>query len=244
MKLSLQPTLSCILLVVSSAGCTNLRGNQAVQEQPAIPSVATTPALTNPLQRPAVTASPANFVAQVVQAVGPAVVRIDSTRTADETLTGSPLERFFGNEAPAPERRVQRGTGSGFILSQDGRLLTNAHVVAGADQVSVVLKDGRRFDGQVIGTDPVTDVAVVKIKATGLPTVKLGNSETLVPGQWAIAIGNPLGLDNTVTQGIISATGRSSADVGVPDKRVHFIQTDAAINPGNSGGPLLNDRAE
>ncbi len=140
------------------------------------------------------------------------------------------------------QRRVQQGTGSGFILSQEGHLLTNAHVVAEADQVTVILKDGRRFAGKVLGSDPVTDVAVIKIEATGLPTVKLGNSEKLVPGQWAIAIGNPLGLDNTVTQGIISATGRSSSDVGVPDKRVQFIQTDAAINPGNSGGPLLNDR--
>jgi S1-C subfamily serine protease len=117
-------------------------------------------------------------------------------------------------------------------------------VVSGAESVEVTLKDGRTFNGRVVGTDPVTDVAVVKINATNLPTVRVGRSDNLVPGQWAIAIGNPLGLDSTVTAGIISATGRSSSQVGVPDKRVSFIQTDAAINPGNSGGPLLNDRGE
>jgi S1-C subfamily serine protease len=121
--------------------------------------------------------------------------------------------------------------------------MTNAHVVEGADTVTVTLKDGRTFDGEVVGVDPVTDVAVIKIEATDLPTVRIGSSQNLVPGQWAIAIGNPLGLDNTVTAGIISATERSSSQVGV-DKRVRFIQTDAAINPGNSGGPLLNDQGE
>lgn len=106
--------------------------------------------------------------------------------------------------------------------------------------MSVTLKDGRTFTGKVIGTDRMTDVAVVKIDANALPTASLGNSDQLRPGEWAIAIGNPLGLDNTVTTGIISGTGRSGSQVGVPDKRVSFIQTDAAINPGNSGGPLLN----
>lgn len=189
-----------------------------------------------------------NFIAVAVERVGPAVVRIDAARKVSNNLP-DPLNnpffrRFFGDDSPAPSERVERGTGSGFILSQDGRLLTNAHVVAGADTVEVTLKDGRTFQGKVLGADPVTDVAVVKIEATGLPTVPIGKSENLVPGQWAIAIGNPLGLDNTVTAGIISATGRSSSQVGVPDKRVSFIQTDAAINPGNSGGPLLNDRGE
>jgi len=139
---------------------------------------------------------------------------------------------------------VVRGTGSGFIFKSDGLVLTNAHVVDGTDTVTVTLKDGREFTGQVLGEDTLTDVAVVKIQATDLPVVKVGNSEQLRPGEWAIAIGNPLGLDNTVTAGIISGTGRSSADVGVPDKRINFIQTDAAINPGNSGGPLLNQQGQ
>lgn len=227
-----------LLAIASSAGCAELR-SRTLPEQPA--PVANP--LANQLERTTTVANPSNFVAKVVEQVGPAVVRIDATQNA--TGGAGPLERFFGDQNPAPERRrVRQGTGSGFILTQDGRLLTNAHVVADADEVTVILKDGRRFEGEVVGTDPVTDVAVIKIEATGLPTVKLGNSENLVPGQWAIAIGNPLGLDNTVTQGIISATGRSSSEVGVPDKRVRFIQTDAAINPGNSGGPLLNDRGE
>jgi S1-C subfamily serine protease len=139
---------------------------------------------------------------------------------------------------------VERGTGSGFIISADGQILTNAHVVDGADTVNVILKDGRSFQGKVLGEDPITDVAVVKIQAENLPIVTLGNSDQLLPGEWAIAIGNPLGLDNSVTAGIISATGRSSREVGVPDKRIGFIQTDAAINPGNSGGPLLNAAGE
>ncbi|MBD2743056.1 HhoA/HhoB/HtrA family serine endopeptidase [Coleofasciculus sp. FACHB-1120] len=189
-----------------------------------------------------------NFIAEAAEKVGPAVVRIDAARTVSQDIPDtfrSPFfRRFFGNEMPVPEERVERGTGSGFILSADGRLMTNAHVVAGSDKVKVTLKDGRTMEGRVVGSDPVTDVAVVKIDATKLPTVRLGDSNNLIPGQWAIAIGNPLGLDNTVTVGIVSATGRSSSQVGVPDKRVRFIQTDAAINPGNSGGPLLNARGE
>jgi Do/DeqQ family serine protease len=186
-----------------------------------------------------------NFITQVVENVGPAVVRIDSSRTVTSRMPkvfNNPLFRdFFGADLPAePQRRVERGTGSGFMINSNGEILTNTHVVEGADTVNVTLKDGRTFVGKVVGTDPMTDVAVVKIQANNLPAVTLGNSEQLKPGEWAIAIGNPLGLDNTVTTGIISATGRSSSQVGVPDKRVNFIQTDAAINPGNSGGPLLN----
>jgi S1-C subfamily serine protease len=189
-----------------------------------------------------------NFIAEAAQKVGPSVVRIDSARTVASKMPqafDNPLFRqFFGEGQPQQEEQVERGTGSGFILSSDGQVLTNAHVVDGADVVRVTLKDGRTFDGKVLGADPLTDVAVVKINAQDLPAVQLGNSENLVAGQWAIAIGNPLGLDNTVTVGIISATGRSSSEVGIPDKRVRFLQTDAAINPGNSGGPLLNDRGE
>ena len=189
-----------------------------------------------------------NFIATAVQKVGPAVVRIDASRPISSALPENfkhPLfRRFFGESegqegragSAAPER-VEQGTGSGFIISSDGRLITNAHVVNGADKVQVTLKDGTSYEGKVLGTDSFTDVAVIKIEASDLPTVSLGNAENLIPGEWAIAIGNPLGLDNTVTVGIVSALGRSSSQVGVPDKRVRFIQTDAAINPGNSGGP-------
>ncbi len=188
-----------------------------------------------------------NFVVDAVHKVGPAIVRIDAAREVKSRKNGLGSEfpdDFFGIEPPSSKRRVERGTGSGFLISSDGQILTNAHVIDGADRVRVFLKDGRNFEGKVLGEDTVTDVAVVKIDAQNLPMVSLGNSENLQPGEWAIAIGNPLGLDNSVTMGIISATGRSSRDVGVPDKRIGFIQTDAAINPGNSGGPLLNSAGE
>jgi len=190
--------------------------------------------------------NPGNFVTTVVNRVGPAVVRIDSARVVrNETpneFNNPFFRRFFGEDGPTPQERETRGSGSGFIVTNDGKIFTNAHVVEGATTVTVTLKDGRKFDGKVLGADSLTDVAVVQINAKDLPTVSTGNSDQLQPGQWAIAIGNPLGLDNTVTTGIISATGRSSNQVGVPDKRVNFIQTDAAINPGNSGGPLIDER--
>ena len=187
-----------------------------------------------------------NFVTNVVEQVGPAVVRIDASRTVSSSLPeefANPLfRRFFGNSMPAPGDRQEQGSGSGFVVESNGIIFTNAHVVDRADRVEVTLKDGRKFPGKVLGVDTLTDVAVIEIQAENLPTVSLGDSTRLQPGEWAIAIGNPLGLDNTVTTGIVSATGRSSAQIGVPDKRVNFIQTDAAINPGNSGGPLIDSR--
>lgn len=201
------------------------------------------PASTTPSPSPLA----ANFIVQAVEQVGAAVVRINAARTVTTQVPAPFNDPFFGRFfgiPTEPEERVEQGTGSGFIISDDGQILTNAHVVNGTDTVQVVLKDGRIFEGKVLGRDAVTDVAVVKIDETNLPTVKLGDSEHLQPGEWAIAIGNPLGLDNTVTGGIISAIGRSSREVGVPDKRIGFIQTDAAINPGNSGGPLLNAQGE
>lgn len=190
-----------------------------------------------------------NFVSQVVREVGPGVVRINASRkvaTNVPPMFNDPFFRqFFGDRVPQiPDEQIQRGTGSGFIISEDGKILTNAHVVDGATEVTVNLKDGRVFEGKVLGSDPLTDLAVIQINAENLPVLEIGNSDDLVIGEWAIAIGNPLGLDNTVTTGIISATGRSSSEIGVGDKRLDFIQTDAAINPGNSGGPLLNANGE
>jgi Do/DeqQ family serine protease len=194
-------------------------------------------------------AAPKSFIPEVVQRVGPAVVRIDASRTVKTAMPDQiqdPLLRKFLEEhqlmKPFPQN--ESGVGSGFILKANGQIVTNAHVVDGADTVTVTLKDGRSFKGDVVGADPLTDVAMIKIDAQNLPTVQLANSDQLQPGEWAIAIGNPLGLDNTVTDGIVSATGRSSGQVGAPDQRVDFIQTDAAINPGNSGGPLLNAQGE
>ncbi|WP_217651870.1 HhoA/HhoB/HtrA family serine endopeptidase [Hydrococcus rivularis] len=220
--------------------------SKQTQETPQIVPTAFSKAL--PIPSGSASQENLNFIARAAQKVGPAVVRIDAARQVSQQVPESfdqPFfRRFFGQDLPIPREYIERGTGSGFILSADGRLLTNAHVVEGAARVKVTLKDGQIYDGQVVGIDKVTDVAVVKINASDLPTVTLGNAENLQPGEWAIAIGNPLGLDNTVTVGIISALGRSSSDVGVPDKRVRFIQTDAAINPGNSGGPLLNAAGE
>ena len=187
------------------------------------------------------------FIASVADQVGPSVVRIDSSRTVAQRpgpFNDPFFREFFGDMWEQPSTRVERGQGSGFIVESDGIIWTNSHVVEGADTVTVTLRDGREFSGEVVGEDPLTDVAVIKVNSQDLPTVTLGNSEELRPGEWAIAIGNPLGLDNTVTAGIVSATGRTSAQIRVPDKRVQFIQTDAAINPGNSGGPLLNERGE
>lgn len=197
----------------------------------------------------ATTATSPNFVTRVVNQAGASVVRINAAKIVETELPvpfNDPYFRhFFGSQLPnLPDRQIQEGTGSGFIVSADGLILTNAHVIADADRVTVTLKDGRTLEGQVMGTDTLTDLAVVKIEAVDLPILTFGDAEKLQIGEWAIAIGNPLGLDNTVTTGIISATGRSSSQIGVGDKRINFIQTDAAINPGNSGGPLLNAKGE
>ncbi|MEO0768518.1 MAG: HhoA/HhoB/HtrA family serine endopeptidase [Cyanobacteria bacterium J06649_4] len=253
-----------LLLLGTSAGWI---GHNYLYAQRVTPLQATEPSLPEVIPTAQETIAPAppiqglpvdsNFIANAVNRVGPSVVRIDASRSVSDL--SDPFERrlfkrFFGNEGPEdspfpqrpqlPEERLEQGTGSGFILSDDGKLLTNAHVIEGADTVNVTLKDGRTFTGEVMGSDPVTDVAVIKIEATDLPVAPLGTTSNLSPGQWAIAIGNPLGLDNTVTAGIISALDRTSTQVGIADKRVQFIQTDAAINPGNSGGPLLNSNGE
>lgn len=214
------------------------------------PTIAALPSAAISQSATAAAVANSNFITTVVKQVGPAVVRIDTSRTVTArapAIFDSPLFRqFFGNAFPTPpsQSQVERGAGSGFIVSANGRIITNAHVVQGVSTVQVTLKDGRTFQGKVLGADAVTDVAVIKIEADNLPTVTLSNSDQIEPGQWAIAIGSPLGLDNTVTAGIISATGRSSGQVGIPDERVNFIQTDAAINPGNSGGPLLNQQGQ
>lgn len=223
------------------------------QAEPA-PSSSTTvdvPALIAQRQSPTITAvGNSSFVTAAVNRVGPAVVRLDTERTitrrVDPFFDDPVFRRFFGDsfQGQLPPEQL-RGLGSGFIIDKSGLILTNAHVVDKADRVTVRLKDGRTFDGKVQGIDEVTDLAVVKINAgNSLPVAPLGSSSNVQVGDWAIAVGNPLGFDNTVTLGIVSTLKRSSAQVGISDKRLDFIQTDAAINPGNSGGPLLNDRGE
>ena len=187
------------------------------------------------------------FVAEAVARVAPAVVRIDTERRVmvagvDPAFEDPFLRDLFGD---LPGSRRESGQGSGVIIDREGLVLTNAHVVDRADRVQVTLADGRQLDGTVEGVDTVTDLAVVRLPATqGLRAAPLGDSEDLLPGDWAIALGNPYGLDSTVTLGIVSSLHRNISTLGFTDKRLELIQTDAAINPGNSGGPLINAAGE
>ena len=185
--------------------------------------------------------------ASVAEHVKPAVVFIRSERRQQTTSRRLPpgFEDFFQGGPRRPQ--IEQGSGSGFIVSQDGYILTNNHVVQGADRVTVRLFDNREFSATTVGTDPATDVAVIKIQATSLPTVKLGDADSTDIGNWVLAIGNPLGeaFTFTVTAGIISAKGRLLSGLNQSKYAIQdFIQTDAAINPGNSGGPLVNVRGE
>jgi serine protease Do len=198
----------------------------------------------------------------VVKKVNPAVVFIEVERTLPNARRRSLspfggreqsgdefFRRFFGQD-PSDQRgprrqqmprtpRRQQGQGSGFIVSEDGYIITNNHIVSGMDEVNVTLSDGREFLAEVVGTDPPSDVAVIKIDAQNLPALEMGDSSAVDVGQWVLAIGNPFGLSHTVTAGIVSATGRSGRGI---TQFEDFIQTDAAINPGNSGGPLVDLR--
>ncbi len=189
-------------------------------------------------------------MAEVVAAARPAVVNISTSHTVRTPGISSPFfndpffNRFFGEEfgnLRRPRQYKQSSLGSGVIVNRDGYILTNYHVIKDADEIKVKLSDDREFKGKVIGKDARTDIAVVKIDSDHLPTLVLGDSEKLKVGETVIAIGNPFGLNQTVTSGIVSATGR--ANVGIADYE-DFIQTDAAINPGNSGGALVNVRGE
>ncbi len=205
-----------------------------------------------------------DLIADVAEKVAPSVVSVNVEKTATlnaPDLSGLPfgdelMKRFFGmsgggDGSPftpfggAPGQSAQRtitGNGSGVILSQDGYILTNNHVIASVDKVSITLNDGRQFPARLIGRDTYSDVAVLKIDAPAhLTAITLGDSDKLRPGEWVIAVGSPLGYDHTVTQGIVSALSRK---IPALNSNVSFIQTDAAINPGNSGGPLVNLRGE
>lgn len=188
-----------------------------------------------------------NPIVNIVKQSSPAVVNIDTetmvTRNARVfPFQGDPFfEEFFGQIMPPqqPQRQVpQRGKGSGFIIGKEGYVLTNNHVIEGADKVKVTLMDGRAFDAEKVGQDPTFDLAIIKIKASNLPSLELGDSDKTEVGEWVVAIGNPLGFENTVTAGVISAKNRTLQAPGVNFQG--FMQTDAAINPGNSGGPLID----
>lgn len=201
--------------------------------------------------------SPKNVFVPIVKSASPAVVNISTSRTVDQKSFRSPLmddpffRRFFGDQFPnggghngqgnKPRQKKESSLGSGVIVSSSGYIITNNHVVAKADEIKVVMNDKREFIGKVIGTDPKTDLAVIKIDAKDLPSVPWGNSDGLEVGEYVLAIGNPFGLNQTITMGIVSAVGR--ANVGIADYE-DFIQTDAAINPGNSGGALVNVNGE
>ena len=228
------------------AGLLDLPTRSLAQENARSPVIAQVKAPAIPAARPLVELSDA--FAAVADVVRPSVVYIQSQRTeqaSPQRRLPPDLERFF----PRPDRgpRLEEGSGSGFIVSQDGYIITNNHVVEGSSRVIVRLLDRREFTARVVGTDPNTDVAVVKIEAEGLKPVALGNSDTTRVGEWVLAVGNPLGegLTFTVTQGIVSAKGRSLRGLNASRLSISdFIQTDAAINPGNSGGPLVNMRGE
>jgi len=247
-------TATLLFLTLLSAGGLGLGGcsqleNPLAPRQESPQAQQTPPEPDNEINRPLEPLpEDTNFVVDVVKRVEPAVVQINTSKTIQsqqpEIFRDPFFRRFFGDELPQQQERIVRGVGSGFVIEADGKILTNAHVVAEADTVVVTFANGRTLEGKVLGSDPVTDIAVVQIPANNLPTVTLGNSDQVQPGQWAIAIGNPLGLDQTVTVGVISAINRSSADIRASDIRGDFIQTDAAINPGNSGGPLLNARGQ
>ena len=187
-------------------------------------------------------AVPPGGYADLVEEVSPAVVFIEvegMARAGGQLPQNMPpqMRRFFEDQWPDRERRG-KGLGSGFIISQDGQIVTNHHVVAGADQVTVKLADGRKFDAEIVGSDPMTDLALLKVEAdAALPVVEFGDSDALRVGDEVVAVGNPFGLGGTVTSGIVSALSRDIRSGPFDD----FIQTDAAINRGNSGGPLFND---
>ncbi|HKW95640.1 MAG TPA: Do family serine endopeptidase [Methylomirabilota bacterium] len=243
-------TVVVVLLVAAAGGGYFARDwlgrSRSAPPTPSTPQAATGIAVAEALQM--------GFV-DVAQHVRPAVVHLGTIQRAktrrgpnlppgnDDPFFRDFFNQFFGSEGPDSRSEFRRpGLGSGVIIDKRGLVLTNFHVVKGADEILIRLSDKREYRGQILGTDPKTDLAVVKFQPDHDVTVaSLGNSDALRVGEWAIAIGNPFGLDQTVTVGVISATGRS--DVGIATYE-NFIQTDASINPGNSGGPLVNLRGE
>ena len=251
-----------LVLALVAAGALGATGAELVTAHSARAS--TPPPAAVAAAAPVAPASALPDFAQITSRYGPAVVNISVSgmrKVSDDDgdgATSSPSARGQGIDPDDPfyeffrrfgmpeggARSAQavpmRGQGSGFIIDANGIVLTNAHVVKGASEVTVKLTDRREFRAKVMGVDPKTDVAVLKIDAKNLPTVQLGNSRDLRVGEWVLAIGSPYGLENTVTAGVVSAKGRALPD----DSFVPFIQTDAAVNPGNSGGPLFNARGE
>lgn len=230
-----------VLSTLTIVGCNN--GNNQQQPQVTQPP-ATIDVLKsntdnkNQLQLP-------NFVSLVKQ-VGNTVVNVTAEIPSQNNVAQvDPLAELFGRfgqgiPIPKPQNQIKRSMGSGFIISKDGYILTNSHVVDGAKKITVKTSDKQELEAKLVGNDPKTDIALLKVNATNLPAVKIGNPDNLEVGEWVAAIGAPFGFTNTVTQGIVSAKGRNLPD----DTYVPFIQTDVPINPGNSGGPLFNLNGE
>ena len=247
----LQRLAAVFAMAIALAACSRDLPAQSASAASAQPA----PAVSAPESAPAAPAGADAVIralpdfSQLVDRYGPAVVNVEVVEKAPAgggqgLSPNDPFYDFFRRFGiPAPQqgpRAPVRGAGSGFIVSADGYILTNTHVVANADEVTVRLTDRREFPAKVIGADERTDVAVIKINASNLPIVKLGDPSKLKPGQWVLAIGSPFGFENSATAGIISATSRS-----IPgENSVPFIQTDVAVNPGNSGGPLFNMQGE
>ncbi len=256
---SARRAVSVLALSLALGACS---GDSRAQQPPTAAAGAATTVPQVPVSSPALVNALPNF-APLVEQSGPAVVNVDVVQNAqpiggpgaqgDQGGGDDDLSDFF-RRFGLPDGRggrgggfqfqpqPQRGSGSGFIVTPDGYILTNAHVVADADQVTVKLNDRREFQAKVVGVDQRTDVAVIKIDAKALPTVRVGDPSKLKPGEWVLAIGSPFGFENSATAGIVSATSRSLPNEG--NNYVPFIQTDVAVNPGNSGGPLFNLQGE
>jgi serine protease Do len=224
------------MITILALGCADARGADTTLPIPgAVPQTTDAPA--PPVAKLAAVADLEVAFKQAIRGVGPSVVSISTSKTVDlrGAMPGRDPFDWFG--PGVPDRLEQQGLGSGFVIDREGHVVTNNHVVAGAQDVRVKLADGRERSATVVGTDPATDLAVLKIDADGVSPVELGSSDKLEVGDWVLAIGSPFGLSQTVSAGIVSAIGRAS--LGIVDYE-DFIQTDAAVNPGNSGGPLVD----
>ena len=238
------------LIVLSSVLLSGLTAYGVVKANPATPSAVKTVSENGQVEYRTVNLAESDypdFTYAAEAAVG-AVVYVEVTvQSRQQYETIDPFfQFFFGNPFSGPQSREQKGSGSGVIIRPDGYIVTNNHVVQGATKVTVTLNDNRQFDATVIGTDPATDVAIIKVDGSDLPTIPMGDSDQLRLGEWVLAIGSPLGeqLRGTITAGIVSAKGRSMPNTSGEFKIESFIQTDAAVNPGNSGGALVNKKGE
>ena len=239
-----------VLLSVLAGGITAYAVVKATQPEPATPKVVATDENGKAVEYRTVNLAETDYpdFTYAAESAVEAVVYVEVTvQRRQQYQTIDPFFRFFfGDEYSMPQQREAKGSGSGVIIRPDGYIVTNNHVVDGATKITVTLNDNQQYDATVIGTDPATDVAIIKVDATGLPTIPLGDSDKLRLGEWVLAIGSPLGvqLRSTITAGIVSAKGRSMPDGSGEFRIESFIQTDAAVNPGNSGGALVNKKGE